>query len=483
MLARARRSRLLAAFALLLVGTAASAASAATPAPAVQQQQQRSTIAHPIIEPPPVRPPGMTYGAPGALTMQKAYAGFKLAPKLPSQRDQRTATVVTFLLTDDTAHQSKQGAGMLRMMDRQTPAGIHSVVFHDGPEVGDSRLYVMKPGNPGLAAIAKGGGAPALDGPMRAHQSLLAPGVTEVQSNNPKVFSQLVNFAFSKYSGQYKYLQIYTHGGGVRGIGTDSRQTDTTGTPLAAEQHLMSAVDFASSLRSGLKGRVLDGIYFRSCLMGNLEALYELRGTTKYAIASELPSSSVDNSNLTMTKLFQTLAAAGTEPREVARQMSIAAYAKSGKLADGSPGGYDTMMAADIGKVGELKSAINSLVLQMRGAMPRERANIVAAYDETGFVHGQMGDLYNFTHQLQMRVKDPGVLAAVDRVRAAQRGFMIHEKDVIGADNEGLSIFMPQRQGLEHSMETSGYGQTRFAQESAWPEFLKSIAEPPAASP
>lgn len=400
-----------------------------------------------------------------------AYVGFKVAPTLPVPKDQRNATVLTYLMTDDTAHQSPHSERMVEAMKQRTPTGIHSVVFRDGAQNGDSRLFYMK-------------GTDDWREPDRRFgtTSLVARGITEVQSNHPKVFEEIVKYAFDNYAGKRRYLQIYTHGGGVLGIGTDSYKTDLDGERINGDR-IMSPSAFGDALRTALHGRTLDAIYFRSCLSGNLESLYELRGTAKYAIASQLPSYSTENSNITMTELFQSLAAKDTAPEDIAKQMAVQAFAKSGRTPEGKHSGYVSIVAADLGKVDDLKSSINTLVKELKSAMPREREAIVAAYDASDTMNkATMGDLWKFTHELAERVKDPGVKAAVTRVRAAQRSVMIHAKDAGKSDIGGLSIFMPKRTAVASTAKRIKYAENRFAQDTSWLAFLESIAEPEVAA-
>jgi hypothetical protein len=325
--------------------------------------------------------------------------------------------------------------------------------------------------------------------------ALQALGVNEVASNDPQVFSQVVAFTFGRYQGQRRYLQIYTHGNGVFGIGTDSNQTDPGGRPLHEEKQQpdMTIPDFAEALRQGLKGRTLDAIYFRACLMGNIEALYELRGLTRYAIASEDASRSVDNSNLTMTRLFDDLAAKNTPPAEVARQMAIAGRGKRGMMSNSDPGGYRTIAAIEIDRLDELKGAINSLAKALLGADASHETAIRTAYSAaavppfSGYADDQR-DLWAFTAALQKHVQDPAVLRAVDVVRMAQRAVMLHEKDAHGSLANGLSILMPktnkeeERVGFLNFIRKS-YQKTRFAKDCAWDKFLEKMLTSPTVNP
>jgi hypothetical protein len=408
----------------------------------------------------------------------KAYANFKIAPQLPKGEGQRAAVKLTYLMNDDTAHQSPQSLGMLQMMDDMPQKNVHNIVFRDGGEMGDSKIYYMEQADRTLSTV-------------RNPQSQLAPGVGEVQSNNPRVFSQIVEYAFDHYPGRKKYLQIYTHGGGVFGIGCDEKQTDPAGKLLPQEEQLpvMRIPAFSEALRQGLKGRQLDLIYFRACLMGNVESLYELRGIVKYALASEDVSYSVDNTNLTMTKQFDDLANQDQEPAAIAKAMAIQAGSKHPQKKDGSFSGYTTFAAVDIAKMDELKSAINVLARALVADMKTESKAIVAAYDAVPTIEGKskpesfadaMRDFWAFTAELDKRVTDKGVKSAIADARAAQRAAMLHEKDSFGSAANGLSILMPFRADLGKDGKmtkfiTGAYQQTRFAKDSAWDDFLQVV--------
>jgi hypothetical protein len=411
----------------------------------------------------------------------KAYEGFKIAPSLPTARDSRAAVKLTYLMTDDTAHRSPNSQGMLQMMDDLPQKNVHNVVFRDGGEQNDSKIYYIQQGDNNANTV-------------RNPQSSLAPGVGEVQSNNPKVFSQIVGWTLDHYPGRRKYLQLYTHGAGVFGVGCDENQTDLAGKKLPDDQQIwaMAMPDFAEGLRQGLKGRQLDLIYFRACLMGSVEALYELRGTTRYVLASEDVSASVQNSNFTMTKQFDDLAAADTEPAEVARQMAIQGLAKNPSRPDGSYSGYRTFAAIDVERLDELKTSINVLARTLTAMLPTQREAVVAAYDsvptftakekaQSYYEHAR--DLWAFTAALQKAFpQDKALQQAVAQVRNAQQAAMIHAKDSYGSAANGLSIFMPTSTDLRADKDhvqkftTRGYARLRFTKDTAWDEFLVQLA-------
>lgn len=400
-----------------------------------------------------------------------AYSQFKIDPRLPTSKTPRKAVKLTYLMTDDTAHQSPWSEVMLGMMDDLPQRDVHNIVFRDGNVSGDSKLYYIEQGD-------------TSPNTLRNPQSSLAPGVNEVQSNNPMVFSEIVRWSFDNYPAQRKYLQIYTHGGAFDGIGTDENQVAPDGSPLPANQQkgVMSPSELNAALQRALRGRKIDVLYFRACLMGNLEALYELRGSVDYALASEDVSYSVENSNLVMTKLFDDLAAAGMEPRELARQMSIQAKAKR----SGPQNGHTTMAAIDINRLTDLKSALNSLVKLLTASLPRYGPQIYSAYDAVPFMNEgaeeyMIRDLWAFTGELLRQVPDPAIQQATQQVRRAQEAATVHSKDIFGTSANGLSIVMPKGRQLtgkntQDYIQKGPYQQSRLAKDTGWDEFLLALA-------
>lgn len=400
------------------------------------------------------------------------YENFKINPKIEKSKVEKTATKLTYLMNDDEAHQSPWSGKMLLTMDDMPQKNVHNVVFRDGGKTDDSIIYYLK----GDTVADKIG----------ADWSYLNDNVKEVQSNNPRLFSRIVEWTFDNYPAKRRYLQIYTHGGGAFGIGTDVHQTDLKGNNLPDDQKvsLITPQKFSEALKQGLKGRKIDVLYFRACLMGNVEALYDLRGVVNYAIASEDVSYSKENSNITMTKMFEDLTSKNTEPKEIAYQMAVQGHGKTG-----SGDGYTTIAAFDISKVDELKTSLNQLALALKGAMSEESAQILAAYDAVPTIKGadvaekrseHMRDLWRFTGELDKRVSSKNLKDAVQKVRRAQETFILHAKDALGSSANGLSILMPFRNSLGEGSDMekflkTNYQKRKFAADSAWDEFLLSL--------
>lgn len=403
------------------------------------------------------------------------YDRFRISPDLPRADRPRAAVMLNYLMTDEVldknaVSQSDQSLRMLMAMDDWTQTNTHQIVFRDGDQNGDSRLYYLQNADTSPTTI-------------RAPQSPLARGVGEVQSNNPQVFAQVLGWTLDHYPGQRKYLHIYTHGGGVRGIGTDDTQTQPNGTPINEDDTLgvMRLHRWGEAIRQGLKGRQLDMVYFQSCLMGNLEALYELRGSVRYAVASEAVSYRTANAGLIMPALFHDLAEKQAEPAQIAQMLSMQGHAKHETLPDGSFSGFETLAAFDLSRVDEVKTAVNRLALALLSQLKRDPQPVLAAYDGThAFDRDEVQlDLWHFASEVSRHTPDPAIQAAVAELRQAQRRFMLHERDSHPIQANGLSIFLPARtvssDAFEQRFLRNSYARTRFAQETAWDDFLSQV--------
>jgi hypothetical protein len=423
----------------------------------------------------------------------KAYADFRLAPTLPAADGPRTATKLSYLMTDDGSfgRQSVSAESKIEMLDDKASPNVHNVVMFDGHQNGDTQLFYIGAGD---------GDGKKLSAPT----SVTAPGVKELQSNNPRVLAQTVAHTFDRYPANHRYMEIYSHGGGPFGVGADEIQTDLAGQLIAdgGKISYMPLPDFAAGLREGLNGRSLDLLYFRACLMGNVEALNEVRGLTRYAVASENVSQTVTNSNVTMSQLFDELAGKGEEPENIARKLAQAAHADTGKMPAPNaitPSGYNTIAAFDVDKVGEVTAAVADLKGALLKAMPTQADAIVKAYDAVPLVDPSRGtssashqrDLIAFTDALKANVSDPLVQQAADRAATAARACMLFQADAFGDAAHGLSIWLPRFEEFAPDSRTaqqskayqaelmkfadSGYAQTAFAKETGWNEFLTAV--------
>ncbi len=417
----------------------------------------------------------------------RAYAKFRVDADLPRDGAPKNAVKLSYMIADDRVFgYLKRGASMpgeppmpvVPGLD-QTMEGLgtvaqgkaHSLIFFDGIKADDTRLRYAQ------------GPRPASQWPS----SSLLPGVSEVQSNNPKVLSETLRWTLDNYDQPRRYLHIMTHGLGAFGFGADEIQTAPDGTPLpkSRQLRLMPVADFGAALRSGLGGRQLDLTWFTSCYMSNLEALGELRGLTRYALASEAEFILKSGAMVDMPRRFEALLARGDDPLSIARDLATMAnadYPRNGQhmLLNPAFTGFNTIAVVDVDRLGPLTQAVDELGRALMGANAANRSAILAAYDETVAFDGQstgMRDLLAFTHQLERRVTDRAVMGAIAKVKAAQASALLFEQDSFGDEAHGLSILMPVREDLKKHLPfvRGDYRRTRFAKETSWDEFLLSL--------
>lgn len=403
---------------------------------------------------------------PGAVKAADAYAGFRAQIRIPRQRGRAQAVKLSYFMTDQPDHQDQASRDKLHVYDQWNRPSVRNVVFRDGKEWGDSRVYRMRPG------VAR-----PSDKPLRAEISQLRDDVYEVQSNNPRVFGEVLRWTLRENRGRTKYLEIYAHGGGPHGIGKDQHQVDLRGDELPRPMLRMPLPGFAAGLRHGLHGAKLDVIYFRACKMGNLEALYEIKDHARYAVASQAVSSSTEHSNLVMPTILDDLAAQGLEARDIARNLSINGFAKRSTAPRGDYSGFETIAAYDMARVGTLKSRLNTLLGALRRALPRHREAIAGAYDATPRLHEEFGDLWSFARELQQRVGDRAVQKAAAAVRRAQREMLVHTRNYKATKANGVSIFMPARELVKTRLAETAYAQTRFAHDTGWLQLLREMGD------
>ncbi len=347
----------------------------------------------------------------------------------------------------------------------------HSLVFFDGIKDDDTRLSYVR------------GLTPASKWPS----SSLAPGVRELQSNNPRVLAETIRWTLGQFDQPRRYLHLMTHGHGAMGLGMDAIQTSPDGTPLPKNQQLslMPVADFGAALRSGLDGRQLDLTFFTSCYMSNLEALGELRGLTRYALASEAEFILMPGAMVEMPKRFEALLARGDEPLAIATELATMANADYSKtqgnqIFNPEFTGFNAIAVVDVNRLGALTQAVDGLAEALLKAKAANRSAILAAYDETPAFDGNstgMRDLLAFVQQLERRVTDPAVLADIAKVRAAQASALLFERDAFEDEAHGMSLMMPAREDLKQRLTflRGDYRRTRFAKETSWDEFLLSL--------
>jgi hypothetical protein len=404
-----------------------------------------------------------------------SYNSLQIAPNLPAADGERSATLISYYFGADVATGS---AGLRRVEALQEgkfgPASAHSLLFLKTTDTAPTLYLIGDKLHP------------------KIHESPVAPGLQVAQSNNPLFFEKVLGWGYAHYPGQRRYLQILAHGNAVHGLGTDQTQTDPAGEEVKTPMGSMPIQGFAKALRNASPGHPIDVVLFISCMMGNVEAMYEMDGAVRYAIASQQVIKSRATVVDVLPAAFDRLIRLQKPPELIAR--SLASQAMPAKVKKrvlyGDPtvgdqlpdkaeqSGFESVSAIDIAQLKPLAQATAVLVkaLKKKLNVGDEDAAVAAAYDQTPKVSREgYGDLSTFAGELAARVKDPAVRTAAKAVQEAMQKALLFHKDVTG-EQHGLSVYMPRRNKLEEKKFIKhGYAQTRFARETGWDKLLRGF--------
>lgn len=381
----------------------------------------------------------------------------KVKTEIPVGDRELQATMFSYIVMDDKL--SNFAIGFLKSLELGANDKAYYTAFADLEGADNSFILKIKPSK----NTEK----------LESDATYITPSMKEVSSNEPKVLSQAVNWAYSRYKGKVKVFDILAHGGGYMGIGTDDFQTGDK------KKNIMSVNEFTNGLKTGLKGRKLDLVNMLSCLMGNVEAIYEMRDIANYVIASEDSIGATKDTTFDFTqRLAEMVGKPNPNPKEIAKAMAISANAKNEDT------GYSTIAAIDMSNIKDLKTSINVLSSEILRALPKNKEQILNAYDNVPELKvsprtGQR-DLWSFCKALA-KVNDSSLRQASLNVVKELKSTLISQSDKEGNAANGLSIFMPPRKGQLNLpndfdlVKEVGYINTKFAKETQWDKVIDTI--------
>jgi hypothetical protein len=371
-----------------------------------------------------------------------------LSPTLPKAAGVRSAMKLVYMMGDDQIIW-EAGKQTLETMTSFPPMKslAYSLAFVDQPAKGASLWYF--------------GDDPAAPPAI----SPLAPGVTKVPGNSMQLMTKVLQWAVQSYPSSYRYIDFESHGGGAFGIGTDDGEN-----PYGLSKRklkMMPIQGLARALRDGSGGKPFDLVFFNACMMSNIEALYEIEPSVRYAVGSMRSISPYTKTTITdLPMLLEKMARSGEKPEQVARALAKAAMAKDAS-------GIESVTAIELRKLQPLVRQINALVAALLKS-PQDLANLKGwlddARDDGAGMNRPMGDLWLFARRVQLGATDPAVLAAAKGLFRLQAGATLYEKGD-GKHTGGLSIYMPTQ--YEGSLLALGYRQTRFAKETGWDQLMR----------
>lgn len=397
--------------------------------------------------------------ATGADALAQAFK--PISPNLPKAEGKRAATFFSYIAMDDKL--TPFAVAYLKALELSTSPKIHNVAFADFQGPDSSFMFSIVPSKD----------TKKLESPM----SFLRPDWKEVQANDPAVLATTTNWAFSNHQGDFKAMEIFAHGGGYLGLGTDEHQPGLSGQDA---KQIMSVKEVGDALRRGLKGRKLDFMNMLSCLMASVEYAYELRDVTEVLLASEDSIMATQDSTVEMTALLnQELAKPGVEAKALGRRMAIAADAKNPNK------GYLTVSAIETARLDEVRRTVNVLAKALSAALKTNPSGVAAAYDGVPTMqHDSVGqrDLWSFCNLVMQKV--PSAKDEAVAVKAALKKALIHTRDRESTAANGLAIMMPPRGNLAGMLKhplIQAVAKSKFHQGTGWDELLAQIAKLPAA--
>lgn len=377
-----------------------------------------------------------------------------LAPELPRVEGERPATLFSYIAMDDGL--TGFATTYLKSIELSATSRIHDVAFADFKGKDNSYLFYLQPTSR------------AVD--LTSPKSFLNPATKEVTSNDPAVLAATTEWAFSTYPAPFKAMDIFAHGGGYLGQGTDAK-------PVPGSAHaIMTVSDVGNALRTGLKGQRLQLLNTLSCMMGNVEYAYELSDVADVLIASEDSIYATnDSTNLFTAELNKQLSGDVLDAKAIGAHMVEFADSRSNNS------GYKTISAVDLTKMDALAGALKELSGVLVAAMPTQGDGILKAYDMVPNLDlGEFGnrDLWVFCTRLG-DIKDPAITRAATHVKAALKASLIATNDREGRKAYGLSISLPRRFQDMVAWKRSPVFQaslnSKFYQATGWGEFLNKV--------
>lgn len=392
-----------------------------------------------------------------ALTLSAQEALGRLSPTLPPASGARPVTLFSYVAMDDVY--SGFGAGYMKALEQTASPHIHNVAFLDQAGPDNSLLYRVMPGP----------STNRLDSPF----SLLAPGVKEVNSDAASTLAATASWAYGTHPGHMRVIDVFTHGAGFLGLGSDATRPQTT-------PESMTVKEFGDALRQATGGQKLDLIKLLSCLMGTVELAAELVDATDVMLASELEIGMDHSAVLDDTKAFQNLLA---RPRPDARDVAVRLVSHVAKKHEaGQWNGHAALAAIDLTRIPSVVQAVDRLSQVLLAILPTHHDAILAAYDAGPLLSMTMPqrDLWHFCERLKS-IPHPALTQTAQGVQAALKKAVIASFNQDPAATFGLGIGMPERgRQMQETLEDPIYVRSRggrFWRQTAWYQFIEAIAK------
>jgi hypothetical protein len=310
----------------------------------------------------------------------------------------------------------------------------------------------------------------SLGGPARMfqvkhdHELKVLMEMGEINMGDPATLSGFLDYAKASYPACGYVLAVYDHGGGWRGSCWDAGSNDDN----------LTMDEMARALEDA--GGVDILLFSAPCLMGAVEAVYELRECVDFYVAAE------DLSGYcwwvyAMGDLCRAIDE--DRPRECRDLAGLVIDSVWENREVSCPGSWEEevqMAAICPGRVGSLVEALDSLSVAYLKDMPLFRYHMELALDSLEVMYYQCADVYDLASWLRRFAYKPDVRRALDLVKmTALEGVFAECRGSEMADQNGLSLYLPHPYWASYDPI---YGDSRygldFTRDTHWDELLQA---------
>jgi hypothetical protein len=301
----------------------------------------------------------------------------------------------------------------------------------------------------------------------------------EINTGDPKELAAILGWALQAYPAKHTGLVMWNHGNGWSGMAHDEL---VPGAKEGADD-LLTLPELAQGVRDGLAQAGiarLDLIGFDMCLMAQLEIAVEMAPSAKVMVASQALE---PGDGWAYDRFLKALAEPEAGPRALAARIVEDYHAFYEERGDRRT----TLSAIDLDKVGEVETALDRLVAALDPAVADNWADLsrsvfwAAGFAASGKIRDlesgakglQSVDLGDLVRRMQGNLGErfTGTAEAQALEQALQAAVIANRTGAGFRLAQGLALYAPVR---ADSVDPA-YAETRFAQSSAWPGFLRNV--------
>jgi len=290
----------------------------------------------------------------------------------------------------------------------------------------------------------------------------------EIDTGDRATLARFLGFAFKAYPGERTLVDLWNHGGGLRGVAWDY----STGHHLSPHDIHLAIENAATEAK--WEDRRVDLLVFDACLMSMLEDLWEVRDVADYVVGAEVL---VPDEGFPYPSILAYLAAnQSAEPRDLGSYIVDAYLERYEKY----PNNKVHLALVDEGALGLLMDCVNDLTDSLRVRLEDgfhgviEGARSAAQVETTMWIKDYV-DLGLFAYLVAQRSGDKELLTCAQELSAA----LEYALPSAGATRQGqldkrlsnVTIYFPAN-GRTYLSADYHEGTPCFLDDSNWDELL-----------